>query len=59
MRVVQRHVATDGLAALGDLRLEVLLVLVGDVVARPLLGQLVVDLDVLAPEGVGPAVDLR
>ena len=59
MRVVQRHVAGDGLAAEEYLGLEVLLVLVRDVVARPLLGQLVVDLDVLAPEGVGPAVDLR
>ena len=44
MRVVQRHVASDGRAAERDLRLEVLLVLVRDVVARPLLGQLVVDL---------------
>jgi hypothetical protein len=50
--------ASDGLAAEGDLRLEMLLVLVCDVVSRPLLRQLVVDLDVLAPEGVGSAVDL-
>jgi len=44
VRVVQRDVARDRLAAEGDLRLEVLLVLVRDVVARPLLGELVVDL---------------
>ena len=56
MRVVQRDVARDRLAAEGDLRLEVLLVLVRDVVARPLLGQLVVDLRWV--EGLGSGIGL-